>query len=521
MTEDRAHKLLFWGCFIALVATSFGFITRMFLMEEFKVLFNLDDTQVGRLRGAGLWPFGVSIVLISLLIDKVGYKNAMWFSMICYGGYALMAWLAHMQVSAEGLEGQALEDARHGGYLKLFWGSILLGLANGTVEAYINPVVATIFSREKTKWLNILHAGWPAGLVIAGVLVIGMGDMPWITKILLILIPAVIALFMLATAKFPVSERVASGTSYREMLSELGIIGAFVAFALISFELGNTFGWSPAVRWIVAGVAVVAYAAYARHLGRIFMLFLIVIMIPLAITELGVDSWIGDLMNPAMKEIGLAGGWVLVYTSAIMMVLRFFAGPLVHRLSPLGLLAICAFLAAVGLVALSSATGALLILGAATLYGIGKTFFWPTMLGLVSEQCPKGGALTLNALGGIGMLSVGIIGAPLIGMFQNKDQVKMLEEDAPALVEKVTVEDEWMGVPYTGVSPDKVKALDDASAAKVKDIEQASKQHALRTVALFPTFMLVCYIILIFYFRSKGGYKPVHLEQEGEEPAPA
>ena len=485
---DKARQFLFWGCFIALTATSFGFITRMFLMGEFKELFNLDDTQVGRLQGAGLWPFGISIVLFSLVIDKIGYKNAMWFSMFCYAGYACMAFLAHQAVSDPALAGDALAAARHKGYNLLFTGSILLGLANGTVEAYINPVVATMFSKDKTKWLNALHAGWPAGLVIAGIIVIGMGNMPWIAKILLILLPAAVALVMLAPAKFPVSERVASGTSYREMLSELGIAGAAVAFLLISFELGNTFDWSSVTRYAVAGVVILAYAAYSRSLGRPLMLFLIVIMIPLAITELGVDSWITGLMEPEMKKAGFHPGWVLVYTSAIMMVLRFFAGPLVHKLSPLGLLAVCAGLASTGLFLLSGASGLAAIFGSATLYAVGKTFFWPTMLGTVAEQCPKGGALTLNTLGGIGMLSVGIIGGPLIGMFLNKEQVSQLEKQAPALVSQVTSPQKWMGVDYTGVEPAKVKALPEGEQNTVHAIEQASKQATLKTVVVFPDF---------------------------------
>ena len=144
-------------------------------------------------------------------------------------------------------------------------------------------------------------------------------------------------------------------------------------------------------------------------------LFLMLIMIPLATTELGTDSWITPLMEPAMKEgLGLAGGWVLVYTSLIMLILRFFAGPIVHKLSPLGLLCVSAGVAALGLFFLSKATG-LTILAAATLYGFGKSFFWPTMLGVAAEQFPKGGALTLNTLGGVGMLAVGVLGAPLLG----------------------------------------------------------------------------------------------------------
>ena len=75
------------------------------------------------------------------------------------------------------------------------------------------------------------------------------------------------------------------------------------------------------------------------------------VMIPLAVTELGTDGWITAMMTPAMTDIGLSGGWVLIYTMALVLVLRLFAGPLVHKFSPLGLLAISAAIAAVGSVA--------------------------------------------------------------------------------------------------------------------------------------------------------------------------
>ncbi len=102
-------------------------------------------------------------------------------------------------------------------------------------------------------------------------------------------------------------------------------------------------------------------------------------MIPLATTELGTDSWITELMTPVMQDMGLQPGWVLVYTAFIMMVLRFLAGPIVHRLSPLGLLAVCSAIAIVGLVMLSKTAGFLIFI-AATIYALGKSFFWPTML---------------------------------------------------------------------------------------------------------------------------------------------
>ena len=140
-------------------------------------------------------------------------------------------------------------------------------------------------------------------------------------------------------------------------------------------------------------------------------------MILLATTELGTDSWISDLMTPVLKNSGAnAGKFVLIYTSSIMLVLRFCAGPITRRISPLGLLATCAAIASTGLLLLAHAGAApILVFGAATLYGIGKTFFWPTTLGVVSEQFPRGGALTISAIAGVGLIALGVIGNPLLG----------------------------------------------------------------------------------------------------------
>ena len=147
-------------------------------------------------------------------------------------------------------------------------------------------------------------------------------------------------------------------------------------------------------------------------------------------------------MASLAKQKGFPPVAVLIYTSLIMLVLRFFAGPIIHALTPLGLLIVSSILAIVGLIWLSTAQAGVLIV-AATLYGLGKTFFWPTMLGIVSEQTPKGGALTLNAISGIGMLACGAIGFPLLGLFQINTQKSELSESElvrntlPAIVETV------------------------------------------------------------------------------------
>ena len=157
MSENNAqNKILFWGCFIALITTAFAFITRAFLVN-FDTLwpaeFGLDKVKRQVLFGAGIWPFAISIILFSLIIDKVGYRFAMLFSFVCYALYAALALMAYAIVNEAGLTGDALVAAQAKAYNYLYAGSVILGLGNGTVEAFINPVVATMFQKEKTKVL--------------------------------------------------------------------------------------------------------------------------------------------------------------------------------------------------------------------------------------------------------------------------------------------------------------------------------------------------------------------------------
>jgi MFS family permease len=515
------NKVLFWGCFIALITTAFGFVTRLFLIGTWAGEFKLDPAQAGRLAGIGIWPFAVSIIMFSLFIDRIGYKAAM-----------IMAFVGHLIWTVMGVSAYFVSHGTNPdtklAYDLLYWGSLILGLANGTVEAFINPVVATMFSKEKTKWLNILHAGWPGGLVVAGMTVIFMGDVKWGVKIGIIGLPAIVYFLILIGRQFPVHERVKEGVSTREMLSEFGVLGAAIVGILVTLQLMDFFGGGSKALFVIIGLAIVAgFGAYTRALGRLLMFFLVLVMMPLATTEIGTDGWITSIMEGIAKD-KFHPGWILVYTSAIMMVLRFFAGPIIHKLSPLGLLALSSVLAIGGLLLLSSAAGAMIFI-AATLYGFGKTFFWPTMLGVVAEQTPKGGALTLNAISGIGMLAVGTLGFPYIGALQADKQIQAVvatdaAKKAPGLVENgqlTAVEDKSI---YEII---KYKAIDDAklgaSIAKLPAADQkdatdkigaargASNQSALGNMALFPSLMLASYIALLLYFKTKGGYKPVQL----------
>ena len=494
--SEAAKKRLFVACFVALMATSFTFMLRIMIMGDLANAFSLNETQKGELLGVGIWPFAVSIILFSLVIDRIGYGKAILFAFVGHVAFALLTIFAT-------------------GYWSLYVGSLCGGLAAGAIEAAINPVVATMYSKEKTKWLNILHAGWPGGLLAAGVLSIAMGDAGWQWKIGLIFLPVVGYGLLMMSSRFPVSERVAAGVSHKDMLREAGALGALVATTMVFLEVGRVFDASPTVTLIAIGIVVAGFGVYTGALGNLLFFVLIVTMMPLAITELTTDGWVTDLMGPEMRLIGLNPAWVLVYTSLIMMVLRFTAGPIVHRLQPLGLLALSSALAILGLFLLSGAAG-VMILVAATVYGIGKTFFWPTMLGIVSEQCPKGGALTLNTISGIGMLAAGVIGNPLLGNIQDKEIDAQLLAQAPAIHAQVAG-DEKRSVfgSYRAIDAAKVGALPAADNAKVTEVQAHAKKSALKTVAMFPVSMLVVYLALIAWFRARGGYRPVDLAAGG------
>lgn len=494
------NKMLFLACFMSIVTTSFSFVLRALTLPQWEAEFNLTKTQVGEIAGVGLWPFAISIVLFSLVIDRVGYKNSMIFAFICHVSSAAITFFAD-------------------GYTMLYIGTFIMALGNGTVEAVVNPAVASMFPKEKTKWLNFLHAGWPAGLVLGGILALLMGpDVHWKLKVILVLLPAVTYAVMMLPHKFPLNERVKAGVSYLEMLKEVGIGGALIIVALIVFQIGSVFGWSTTANVITTLAIVSVFGFYVRSFGQPLFIVMLLIMLPLATTELGTDSWITDLMSPEMLKIGLQPGWILVYTSVIMVALRLSAGKIIHRITPLGLLSVCCIIAAGGLFLLSASSG-VMILVAATVFGLGKSFFWPTMLGVVAERFPKGGALTLNITGGVGMIGAGVIGAVILGFFQDKTtDVNLKQYDAnnnTALHSTyVTQEKKSIFGDYQSVNLAKLSEAPEKEKQSVIAIQDDAKKDALKTVALFPIGMLICYVLLSLYFKSKGGYKAVLLSED-------
>ncbi|MBC7400354.1 MAG: MFS transporter [Mucilaginibacter sp.] len=500
MVDNHAKKILFWGCFIVLVSSAFGFVFRSFLMADWGIQFGLSKTQQGEIFGVSFWPFGISIVFFSLIIDKVGYKKSMIFAFICHTLSVIITIMAN-------------------GYWMLYFGTLLFALGNGAAEAVVNPVVATMYPKEKTKWLNILHAGWPTGLVISGLLAIAMlhFHLRWEIIIGFIMLPVIVYGVIIANRSFPVNERVKAGVSYLEMLKEVGILGILIVVSLCTFQLGNLFDWSYIVSVIIILVIVGAFAFFVRALGHPLFILLLLLMIPLATTELGTDSWISDLMTPEMAKIGLQGGWVLVYTSVIMAILRFYSGPIVHKFAPLGLLAVSAVVACFGLEFLSYSVGFVIII-AATIYALGKTFFWGTMLGVVAEQFPKGGALTLNFTSAVGQIGVGIIGAVFLGTIQDKQLDKNLtnydnKNHTAFHTTYITQQKKSIFGKYQAIDESKLAVAPSATIQTIAGVQNNAKKDALRLVGILPGVVFMFYLGIMLYFKRKGGYKPVVLKE--------
>jgi MFS family permease len=506
LPSTGSQMKLFWACFIALVATSFVFGIRANTIGLLQDGFNLNEAQKGNINGAGMWPFALSIIFFSLIIDVVGYKLVALFAAGCH----LVSLYLTLNAS---------------GYQSFYWSTLLVAVANGTVESFINPVVATLFPKEKAKWLNILHAGWPAGLALGALFCALLPEVKlgfaavWQFRFALCFVPVVLYTILLLPQKFPVNERVAAGVSYRDMLSEVGAVGFFLIACLIipavSQMLGNEANWG-LVFGLAAAIAVAAFA-YTRSLGNGLFIFVLVVIGPLATTELGTDGWMPELLKlNAPKGMANFATWIFVYVSVVMTILRFCAGPIVHRFSPIGLLVIGSGIAIVGLLLLSQSVG-WAILAAATVYALGKTFLWSTTLGMVSEQFPKGGALALNGVSAVGVLFLGVLGSPLIGFKQDVDMDKRLSHDHAALYARVNGEAKaGLFGKAPSLDQEKIKTLDAASHSELEAVQADSKRGVFVNIAILPTFMLACYLVMFFYFRAKGGYKPVDINHAAE-----
>jgi MFS family permease len=511
-------KRLLWAGFAAILASGMGFAIRGGILDNWGAEYGFNAAQLGAIGGAGLSGFCFGIIIGGVVADRIGYGK------LVIAAFALHVLSAFVTLSAGG--GNA--------YGLLYWGTFIFAVANGTLEAVANPLVATLFPRNRTHYLNILHAAWPAGLVLGSALCWVLDDrlhLSWKLQLGLFLLPTIGYGLMFLGQKAPQSEASSKGIKLAEMLRDVGLLGALVVCYLLSLFFSSALGLSAGAGYAVAGVLLIAVGFVTRFsLGSFLLFVLFLTHLLIGAVELGTDSWIQNITGNLFSS--QQGKWLFIWTSALMFALRFSAHWIEKnlKLSPVGLLAVCAVLASVGLALTARIDSFGMALLALTVYAVGKTFFWPTMLAIASDRFPRTGAVAISIMGGIGMLSGGMIGGPGLGYAKDRFAGEELAQANPAAYAEYrsatpsqflffaeahgldgrkfgAVSEKLAAARETAASPADARAALTPAEQAVHDASIAGDRRTLRADAFIPAAMAAIYLLLLLYFRSIGGYR--------------
>ena len=357
MDSTISKKTLFNASCIALIVTAMTFAIRAGILVELGNDFNLNNTQLGWINSMAFWGFPVATIFGGLLYNYFGPKKLLVFAFVAH----LFGLILTIYAS---------------GFTLLLLSSFLIGFANGSVEAACNPLIADMYTTNRTTMLNKFHVWFPGGVVIGALATnfmntLGLG---WQLKIAIMIIPTLIYGFMFFKAIFPKSENIDTDTSNN-----------------------------------------------IKSLFSLLFIFIAVCMTLTATTELGTQQW----LQPLLEKSGANPMLILAMTTGIMAVGRYFAGPIVHKLNPIGVLFMSAIVSTVAIYFMSIADGTGLY-GAAILFAFGVCYFWPTMIGFVAEYIPRTGALGMSLVGGMGMFATGIWN-PIIGSWIDTNTKNALE----------------------------------------------------------------------------------------------
>lgn len=375
--------------------------------------------MIGTILGIPFLAFAITIAVSSPLLDIIGMRLLL----------PLAAILVPLGMWAMGFAG----DIALGGnvYPVLWTGAAIAGVGWGLTETVMNPLIASLYPGDKTAKLNAAHAWWPGGLVIGGLLGVAMSNAGLGIRMGIVVIPAFVVLVLALGVKYPPTERAAAGVSTGEMF---------------------------------------------RELANPMFLVLFLSMFLTAASELAPGQWVDLALS---RTVGMPGILLLVYVSGLMFLMRHFAGPLVHKLSPIGVLWFSCFGAALGLVALSYANSPAMGLLAATLWGTGVCYMWPTMLATASERFPRGGALLMGLMGTAGTLSIQFV-LPAMGSIYDREKIELAGGEA---------------------------AFHALQGGALETVLGGAAQASFRAVAILPAILLVVFGAIWLYDRSRGGYK--------------
>jgi MFS family permease len=426
--QSHIHRdKLFVASCLALLVTALSFGIRAGHLSTWATEFNLSATQLGTIAATAFWGFPLAVILGGMVVDVIGMKKLL-----------VMAFIFHLS----GILLTVYAGSFGNAYWPLFISTLLIGIANGTVEAACNPLIAALYPGNKTTKLNHFHLWFPGGIVLGTLIVygynkLGIGSIggyePWQIQVGVMLLPTLIYGYLFSKLKFPQTERVAAGVTTSEM--------------------------------------------YRSLLNPLFI-FMILCMFGTAITELFTGQWINVLLQNVTNDAIL----ILTLTTGIMVVGRAFAGPVVHSLAPQGVLLISAILSALGLYLLGHSSGNMLYVGA-IIFGMGVCYFWPTMLGFVAENLPRTGAVGINLMGGAGMFAVSIY-MIIMGGYYDRFVGEKLPSGAAV--------SEYNNAP---AGSEMANALNQAKAAAGPEI--------LNATLVIPIILVVAFSGLIIYMRGR------------------
>lgn len=346
MNISNPSRLFTASCF-ALITTAFAFAIRAGILNELRDKLGLDGHQLGLINQMVLGiGFPVATIVGGLLYNELGPKRMVWIAFFC-----------HMIGIVSTIFANSFEV--------LLVSSFFVGFGNGSVEAACNPMIAAMYSNNKTTMLNRFHVWFPGGIFLGSLLsqVITSAGMSWQVQVAVMIIPTLVYAFLFWGQKFP--EAAAAGQA----------------------KLGDNL----------------------RGMLNPLYIFMLLCMVLTANTELSTQQWVG----PLLQSSGAQPMIILALTTGLMAVGRFYAGPVIHRLNPTGVLWGSAIIATLGIYLLGHSTGAMTYV-AAILFAVGVCYFWPTMLGFVGEYIPKSGALGMSVIGGMGMFATGLL-QPVVG----------------------------------------------------------------------------------------------------------
>jgi fucose permease len=405
-----------------MVVTSFSVVLRASIFGKLSVELGLKGAELATIASAAFWGFPLVLIVGGIIIDLIGMKRLIMLALICHLAGVILLFFVY-------------KFSRP--LWPLLFTNLLIGIANGIIEAVCNPLVATLHTNNKTTKLNHLHGWFSVGIVLGTVIIylFDKAGISWQVQIATLIVPTLIYGYLFSRLEFPVTERVSTGISTSEMFKSVA---------------------SP------------------------LFILLIICMLATATTELFTGEWINLLLKSVSENLFL----ILTVSAVTVMIGRSLAGPIVHRLKPQGVLLMSAIIASLGLYILSNTSGMILFLGAAV-FSLGICYFWPTMLGLVSEYLPGTGALGINLMGAAGAFGVTIFLVFMGGYFERLIARKLPDGANLAI--------------YKG--PEMKATLEEAHIAVGPDI--------LRTTLLIPLILIVFFAGLTIYLNKTK--KPVLL----------